>query len=120
LTDVVAMDCEMVGVGQGNKSALARVTLVIICSSSSCYGQYFVCMQRVFFVYNWDWLISTAMWLPLFHIADFWCSAILITLYENIILITCFLYFITLYKQIVEVLDSDEHYLPLSMINIVF
>jgi hypothetical protein len=26
----------MVGVGQGNKSALARVTLVIICSSSSC------------------------------------------------------------------------------------
>ncbi|KAF5730733.1 exonuclease family protein [Tripterygium wilfordii] len=28
LTDVVAMDCEMVGVGQGNKSALGRVTLV--------------------------------------------------------------------------------------------
>ncbi|KAL5151526.1 RNA exonuclease 4 [Glycine soja] len=28
LTDAVAMDCEMVGVGQGNKSALGRVTLV--------------------------------------------------------------------------------------------
>ncbi|TKY49142.1 RNA exonuclease 4 [Spatholobus suberectus] len=28
LTDTVAMDCEMVGVGQGNKSALGRVTLV--------------------------------------------------------------------------------------------
>ncbi|XP_045801292.1 RNA exonuclease 4 isoform X3 [Trifolium pratense] len=28
MQDVVAMDCEMVGVGQGNKSALARVTLV--------------------------------------------------------------------------------------------
>ncbi|KAL5081594.1 hypothetical protein RYX36_010015 [Vicia faba] len=28
LTDAVAMDCEMVGVGQGNKSALARVSLV--------------------------------------------------------------------------------------------
>ncbi|KAK3198814.1 hypothetical protein Dsin_022229 [Dipteronia sinensis] len=28
LTNVVAMDCEMVGVGQGNKSALGRVTLV--------------------------------------------------------------------------------------------
>lgn len=28
LTDVVAMDCEMVGVGQGNKSALGRVTVV--------------------------------------------------------------------------------------------
>ncbi|EOY13138.1 Polynucleotidyl transferase isoform 2 [Theobroma cacao] len=28
LTDVLAMDCEMVGVGQGNKSALGRVSLV--------------------------------------------------------------------------------------------
>ncbi|KAJ0045452.1 hypothetical protein Pint_04661 [Pistacia integerrima] len=28
LTDVVAMDCEMVGISQGNKSALGRVTLV--------------------------------------------------------------------------------------------
>ncbi|XP_004489063.1 uncharacterized protein [Cicer arietinum] len=28
LTDAVAMDCEMVGVGNGNKSALGRVTLV--------------------------------------------------------------------------------------------
>ncbi|GMN62216.1 hypothetical protein TIFTF001_031301 [Ficus carica] len=28
LTDAVAMDCEMVGVGQGNRSALGRVTLV--------------------------------------------------------------------------------------------
>ncbi|CAK9325230.1 unnamed protein product [Citrullus colocynthis] len=28
VTDEVAMDCEMVGVGQGNKSALGRVTLV--------------------------------------------------------------------------------------------
>ncbi|XP_030549764.1 RNA exonuclease 4 [Rhodamnia argentea] len=28
LTDVIAMDCEMVGVAQGNKSALGRVTLV--------------------------------------------------------------------------------------------
>ncbi|XP_022139347.1 RNA exonuclease 4 [Momordica charantia] len=28
VTDVVAMDCEMVGVGQGNRSALGRVTLV--------------------------------------------------------------------------------------------
>ncbi|KAK7401791.1 hypothetical protein VNO78_13563 [Psophocarpus tetragonolobus] len=28
LTDAVAMDCEMVGVGQGNKSALGRVTLI--------------------------------------------------------------------------------------------
>ncbi|KAK7244222.1 hypothetical protein RIF29_39041 [Crotalaria pallida] len=28
LTDAVAMDCEMVGVGEGNKSALGRVTLV--------------------------------------------------------------------------------------------
>ncbi|CAL5200937.1 unnamed protein product [Lathyrus oleraceus] len=28
LTDAVGMDCEMVGVGQGNKSALARVSLV--------------------------------------------------------------------------------------------
>ncbi|KAF5460946.1 hypothetical protein F2P56_020777 [Juglans regia] len=28
VTDVVAMDCEMVGVSQGNKSALGRVTLV--------------------------------------------------------------------------------------------
>ncbi|XWS52128.1 hypothetical protein CRYUN_Cryun11dG0040500 [Craigia yunnanensis] len=28
LTDVLAMDCEMVGVGLGNKSALGRVTLV--------------------------------------------------------------------------------------------
>ncbi|KAM1808225.1 hypothetical protein ACFX11_031137 [Malus domestica] len=28
LTDEVAMDCEMVGVGQGNKSALGRITLV--------------------------------------------------------------------------------------------
>ncbi|KAL2331389.1 hypothetical protein Fmac_018970 [Flemingia macrophylla] len=28
LTDALAMDCEMVGVGQGNKSALGRVTLV--------------------------------------------------------------------------------------------
>ncbi|XP_020535623.2 RNA exonuclease 4 [Jatropha curcas] len=28
LTDVIAMDCEMVGIGQGNKSALGRVTLV--------------------------------------------------------------------------------------------
>ncbi|GMY31931.1 RNA exonuclease 4 [Fagus crenata] len=28
LTDVIAMDCEMVGVGQGNKSALGRVSLV--------------------------------------------------------------------------------------------
>uniref|UniRef100_A0A2N9HET4 Exonuclease domain-containing protein n=1 Tax=Fagus sylvatica TaxID=28930 RepID=A0A2N9HET4_FAGSY len=27
LTDVIAMDCEMVGVGQGNKSALGRVSL---------------------------------------------------------------------------------------------
>lgn len=30
VTDVVAMDCEMVGVGQGNKSALGRVTLVFV------------------------------------------------------------------------------------------
>lgn len=30
LTDAVAMDCEMVGVGQGNRSALGRVTLVLI------------------------------------------------------------------------------------------
>ncbi|KAJ1423152.1 RNA exonuclease 4, DEDDh 3-5 exonuclease domain [Sesbania bispinosa] len=30
LTDAVAMDCEMVGVGQGNKSALGRVTLVFV------------------------------------------------------------------------------------------
>jgi len=37
VTDAVGMDCEMVGVGQGNKSALGRVTLVIICSVSSCY-----------------------------------------------------------------------------------
>lgn len=29
VTDVLAMDCEMVGVGQGNKSALGRVTVVI-------------------------------------------------------------------------------------------
>jgi len=29
------MDCEMVGVGQGNKSALGRVTLVLVCSSPS-------------------------------------------------------------------------------------
>ncbi|XP_047171091.1 uncharacterized protein LOC124839340 isoform X2 [Vigna umbellata] len=29
LTDAVAMDCEMVGVGQGNKSALGRVTLLM-------------------------------------------------------------------------------------------
>ncbi|OIV92434.1 hypothetical protein TanjilG_25164 [Lupinus angustifolius] len=28
LTDAVAMDCEMVGVGEGNKSALGRVTLI--------------------------------------------------------------------------------------------
>ncbi|KAL1299572.1 hypothetical protein HN51_044121 [Arachis hypogaea] len=28
LTDAVAIDCEMVGVGQGNKSALGRVTMV--------------------------------------------------------------------------------------------
>ncbi|XP_065862005.1 RNA exonuclease 4 [Euphorbia lathyris] len=28
VTDVIAMDCEMVGIGQGNKSALGRVTLV--------------------------------------------------------------------------------------------
>ncbi|KAJ8755091.1 hypothetical protein K2173_016771 [Erythroxylum novogranatense] len=28
LTNVIAMDCEMVGVGQGNRSALGRVTLV--------------------------------------------------------------------------------------------
>lgn len=28
VTDVLAMDCEMVGVGQGNKSALGRVTVV--------------------------------------------------------------------------------------------
>ena len=28
VTDVIAMDCEMVGVGQGNKSALGRVSLV--------------------------------------------------------------------------------------------
>ncbi|GMJ11425.1 hypothetical protein like AT3G15080 [Hibiscus trionum] len=28
VTDALAMDCEMVGVGQGNKSALGRVTLV--------------------------------------------------------------------------------------------
>lgn len=28
VTDLLAMDCEMVGVGQGNKSALGRVTLV--------------------------------------------------------------------------------------------
>ncbi|XP_019057766.1 PREDICTED: RNA exonuclease 4 isoform X2 [Tarenaya hassleriana] len=28
LTDAVAMDCEMVGISQGNKSALGRVTLV--------------------------------------------------------------------------------------------
>ncbi|OWM81428.1 RNA exonuclease 4 [Punica granatum] len=28
LTDVLGMDCEMVGVGEGNKSALGRVTLV--------------------------------------------------------------------------------------------
>ncbi|WCJ43263.1 RNA exonuclease 4 [Euphorbia peplus] len=28
VTDVMAMDCEMVGIGQGNKSALGRVTLV--------------------------------------------------------------------------------------------
>ncbi|EEF44005.1 RNA exonuclease 4 isoform X2 [Ricinus communis] len=28
LTDAIAMDCEMVGIGQGNKSALGRVTLV--------------------------------------------------------------------------------------------
>lgn len=30
VTDAVAMDCEMVGVSQGNKSALGRVTLVLI------------------------------------------------------------------------------------------
>lgn len=30
VTDTVAMDCEMVGVGQGNKSALGRVTVVFI------------------------------------------------------------------------------------------
>lgn len=30
LTDEVAMDCEMVGVSQGTKSALGRVTLVHI------------------------------------------------------------------------------------------
>lgn len=31
LTDAVAMDCEMVGVGsEGNKSALGRVTLVLV------------------------------------------------------------------------------------------
>lgn len=30
VTDAVAMDCEMVGVSQGNKSALGRVTLVFI------------------------------------------------------------------------------------------
>lgn len=30
LTDEVAMDCEMVGVSQGTKSALGRVTLVYI------------------------------------------------------------------------------------------
>lgn len=28
VTDVIGMDCEMVGVGQGNKSALGRVSLV--------------------------------------------------------------------------------------------
>ncbi|KAF3442454.1 hypothetical protein FNV43_RR16370 [Rhamnella rubrinervis] len=28
ITDAVAMDCEMVGVGQGNKSALGRVTVI--------------------------------------------------------------------------------------------
>ncbi|KAJ7014420.1 LOW QUALITY PROTEIN: RNA exonuclease 4 [Populus alba x Populus x berolinensis] len=28
ITDAIAMDCEMVGVGQGNRSALGRVTLV--------------------------------------------------------------------------------------------
>ncbi|KAE9590604.1 hypothetical protein Lal_00023257 [Lupinus albus] len=28
LTDAVAMDCEMVGVGEGNKSALGRVTII--------------------------------------------------------------------------------------------
>ncbi|XP_050215607.1 RNA exonuclease 4 [Mercurialis annua] len=28
LTDVIAMDCEMVGIGQANKSALGRITLV--------------------------------------------------------------------------------------------
>ncbi|KAL0001365.1 hypothetical protein SO802_015146 [Lithocarpus litseifolius] len=28
VTDVIAMDCEMVGVGQGNKSALGRVSMV--------------------------------------------------------------------------------------------
>ena len=30
LTDAVGIDCEMVGVGQGNKSALGRITLVLI------------------------------------------------------------------------------------------
>lgn len=45
MTDAVAMDCEMVGVGQGNKSALGRVTLVIICAVSSCY-----CLLRFLFL----------------------------------------------------------------------
>lgn len=39
----------MVGVGQGNKSALGRVTLVLICFSLSCY---FICTITIrnFFV----------------------------------------------------------------------
>lgn len=41
LTDAIAMDCEMVGVGQGNKSALGRVTLVFI-GSSCCILYVFV------------------------------------------------------------------------------
>ena len=42
LTDEVAMDCEMVGVSsQGNKSALGRVTLVIVPPAPSV-----VCLSR--------------------------------------------------------------------------
>lgn len=63
LTDAVAMDCEMVGVGQGNKSALGRVTLVFISSSLCIYYTFFYKLLSslrlvtcpTFVVHSWKW-----------------------------------------------------------------
>jgi hypothetical protein len=82
LTDVVAMDCEMVGVGQGNKSALGRVTLVFI-SSSLCIYYSFVfkllsslrlvtCLTYITHSWKWFHLTYTLFWLSFIHCLGHW------------------------------------------------